>query len=236
MASPSIPSSPPLSSVEEDVENVDAGGALPVLKWPVGSFRQLMLTVRMPDEYGARYPKGGDTATDAPAGFVTLFFDFFGHGNFRLLLTVFMADLLEYYRIHISQLSPLGMVRAHHFEYCFKSQDLEPAVERFRRFYKLQVQLSFYSFQLHMGAFKILEQPPKGFTQWKSKFFYVKEAAVACKQYFQSVFVNIPKEKFDHSHFGSAGMVSGAPGSFVDSIDQQGFVVSLYDVAVETGQ
>ncbi|MFS8008348.1 hypothetical protein Hanom_Chr14g01271621 [Helianthus anomalus] len=31
-----------------------------------------------------------------------------------------MADLLEYYMIHISQLSPLGMVCARHFEYCFR--------------------------------------------------------------------------------------------------------------------
>ncbi|MFS7967681.1 hypothetical protein Hanom_Chr09g00788611 [Helianthus anomalus] len=56
MASPSIPSSPPSSQVEEDVENVDAGGALPV----------------MPEEYGARYPGEGDTAVDAPTGIITV--------------------------------------------------------------------------------------------------------------------------------------------------------------------
>ncbi|MFS8018539.1 hypothetical protein Hanom_Chr15g01393231 [Helianthus anomalus] len=108
MASPSIPSSPPSSSVEEDAENVEVGGALPVLKWNIMAFRKLMLTVRLPDEYGSTYPKDGDTAADAPVEFVTLFADMFGLGNFRLPLMVFMANFLEYYRIHLSQLSPFG--------------------------------------------------------------------------------------------------------------------------------
>ncbi|KAJ0800395.1 hypothetical protein HanPI659440_Chr03g0102541 [Helianthus annuus] len=61
MASPSVPSTQPSSTVEENVENVDAGDGLPVLKWTVGSFRQLLLNVRMPEEYGARFMVEGDT-------------------------------------------------------------------------------------------------------------------------------------------------------------------------------
>ncbi|MFS7956545.1 hypothetical protein Hanom_Chr07g00655861 [Helianthus anomalus] len=79
-----------------------------------------------------------------------------------------MADLLEYYRIDISQLSPLGMVRIHHFEYCFWSQGIEPTIEHFRLFYQLQVQLGFDSFFDRKGVKKILEMPPKGFHQWNS--------------------------------------------------------------------
>ncbi|MFS7951573.1 hypothetical protein Hanom_Chr07g00596771 [Helianthus anomalus] len=142
MASPLKPSSPPASPVEEDVETSEAGGSLPVIK--------------MPAEYGEIYLKDGETTVDAPAGYVTLFSEFFVLRNFWLSLTVFMAELLEYYRIHISQLSPLGMVRARHFEYCFRSQDIEPTLENFRRFYQLHVQLGFYSFQLRDGTFKIL--------------------------------------------------------------------------------
>ncbi|MFS8024334.1 hypothetical protein Hanom_Chr16g01462021 [Helianthus anomalus] len=70
---------------------------------------------------------------------VTLFADFFGNCNLRLSLSAFIADLLEYYRIHISQLSPLGMVRARHLEYCFRSQEIVPTVADFRRFYQMHV-------------------------------------------------------------------------------------------------
>ncbi|KAJ0680934.1 hypothetical protein HanPI659440_Chr16g0630061 [Helianthus annuus] len=113
----------------------------------------------------------------------TLFSDFFGICNLRLPLTIFMVDLLEFYRIHISQLSPLGMVRACHFKYCFRSQDIVLLVENFRRFYQMHTQLSFSSFRPREGAPKIMSSPPKGLTTWKSKFFYVKEAAVGCKQF-----------------------------------------------------
>ncbi|KAJ0611552.1 hypothetical protein HanRHA438_Chr01g0021411 [Helianthus annuus] len=163
MASPLVPSSPLSSPVEENLENVEGGDALPVLNWTIASFRSLMLNVQMPEEYGAMFPAYSDTAADAPAGYITLFADFFGEGNFRLPLKVFIADLLEFYRIHISQLSPLWMVRARHFEYCFRSQEIELTVEHFRRFYQMNAQLGFYSFQTHKGAFKILKHPPKGF-------------------------------------------------------------------------
>ncbi|MFS7963430.1 hypothetical protein Hanom_Chr08g00737971 [Helianthus anomalus] len=48
---------------------------------------------------------------------VTLFADFFILCNLRLPVTVFVADFPEYYKIRISQMSPLGMVRVRHFEY-----------------------------------------------------------------------------------------------------------------------
>ncbi|MFS7993357.1 hypothetical protein Hanom_Chr12g01093101 [Helianthus anomalus] len=126
---------------------------------------------------------------------ITLFTDFFVLCNLRLPLTVFMAEFLEYNRIHISQLSPLGMVRARHFDYCFRSQDVEPKLEDFRRFYQMHAQVGIYSFRLRDNAPKFILAPSMGFTTWKSKFFYVREAAVACKQYFRDVSMNIPKEK-----------------------------------------
>ncbi|KAJ0702773.1 hypothetical protein HanPI659440_Chr14g0543461 [Helianthus annuus] len=181
-----------------------------------------MTSLRMPEEHGATYPNDGDTAADAPAGMITLFADFLGLGNFRLPLTVFMADLLEYYRIHLSQLSLLGMVRVRHFEYCFQSQEIEPTVEKVPAILPAAspTRVLFF-FSLRTGAFKILPNPPKGFTllgfysfslsvpvrlkffrilprvlpSGNQSFFYVKEAAVACKHHFMSVFGPIPKEK-----------------------------------------
>ncbi|KAF5774613.1 hypothetical protein HanRHA438_Chr13g0612941 [Helianthus annuus] len=113
---------------------------------------------------------------------VTMFVDFFVTCNLRLPLTVFMVDSLEFYKIHTSQLSPLGMVRARHFEYCFRSKNSEPLVEGFRQFYQMHVQLGFYFFRWRDNAPKLMSSPPKGFTAWKSKFFYVKEDWAAALQ------------------------------------------------------
>ncbi|KAF5798945.1 hypothetical protein HanRHA438_Chr07g0309211 [Helianthus annuus] len=118
MTSPSIPSSattvnPDSASsptVEEEAEVNAPDKNLPVLKWTESSFNNLMTTVQMPVAYGARYPQEGDTTGDAPTGYVSMFADWFDACNLRLPLTVFMGEVLEYYKIHISQLSPLGML------------------------------------------------------------------------------------------------------------------------------
>ncbi|MFS7989078.1 hypothetical protein Hanom_Chr11g01042511 [Helianthus anomalus] len=70
-----------------------------------------MRDIQMPSKYGAIYPQEGDTATDASAGYVTMWSDFFGVCNLCLPLTVFVTEVLEWYKFHISQLSPFGMIR-----------------------------------------------------------------------------------------------------------------------------
>ncbi|KAJ0802133.1 hypothetical protein HanPI659440_Chr03g0125711 [Helianthus annuus] len=118
MAEPSNPHSTigenpePSSPVAAEEEEGDApGGGLPVLKWSKASFDNLMTDVQMPTEYGAILPQEGDTAADAPAGYVTMWVDFFSVCNLWLPLTVFVAEDLEWYKLHISQLSPFGMIR-----------------------------------------------------------------------------------------------------------------------------
>ncbi|MFS8007665.1 hypothetical protein Hanom_Chr14g01263751 [Helianthus anomalus] len=66
---------------------------------------------------------------------ITLYVDFFVEGNFRLPSTHFMAVILHHYAFHISQLSPMGMVRVHHFEFVCRYQGLEPTVEKFKVLY-----------------------------------------------------------------------------------------------------
>ncbi|KAF5810759.1 hypothetical protein HanXRQr2_Chr04g0173381 [Helianthus annuus] len=109
MAEPSNPYSTPgenpepSSPVAAEEEEGDAlGGGLSVLKWSKASFDNLMMDVQMPQEYGAIHPQEGDTAADAPAGYVIMLADFFGVCNLRLLLTVFFAEVLEWYKLHIS--------------------------------------------------------------------------------------------------------------------------------------
>ncbi|KAJ0800328.1 hypothetical protein HanPI659440_Chr03g0101701 [Helianthus annuus] len=163
--SPTQPTPPSSPTAEEEPEVVPVGKLLLALKWKYTDFQILMTKIQMPEAYGAMFPQVGDTAGDALAGMVIMFSDFFGICNIRPPLTVFMVDLLESYNIHISQLSPLGMVRARHFEYCFRSQNLEPLVEDFQQFYQLHVMLGFYSFYLRKTAPKIMPVLPKGLTK-----------------------------------------------------------------------
>ncbi|KAJ0763980.1 hypothetical protein HanPI659440_Chr08g0287021 [Helianthus annuus] len=191
MAEPSSPhnvegENPERPLVAEEEEDGAAGSGLPALKWTRKSFDRLMLEVQMPSEYGARYPSEGDTGADAPAGYVTMWSDFFGDCNLRLPLTVFVVDILEWYKVHISQVSPFGMIRIRNFEFTFRALGIEPTVGDFRRFYQMTVFMGFFSFRQRDGTPKLMT-PPKGMTMWKKKFFYIKSAALAVDMTFRNV-------------------------------------------------
>ncbi|MFS7978020.1 hypothetical protein Hanom_Chr10g00910771 [Helianthus anomalus] len=79
--------------------------------------------VPFPVEWDARYPLQDQTIADSPPGYISLFPDFFLDGIFRLPTTTFMVSILHFYGFHISQLSPIGMVRIRHFEFICNLRD-----------------------------------------------------------------------------------------------------------------
>ncbi|MFS7911213.1 hypothetical protein Hanom_Chr02g00115461 [Helianthus anomalus] len=89
-----------------------------------------------------------------------------------------MAHILHYYGFHISQMSPPDMVRVRHFEFLCRSHGIEPTVEKFRVFYRLILNIGFYSFSNRGSAKKIMLNPPKSFNDWKQKFFFSREEVV----------------------------------------------------------
>ncbi|MFS8023148.1 hypothetical protein Hanom_Chr16g01448031 [Helianthus anomalus] len=80
---------------------------LPPLKWSKEVFDDLVQNFKFRDSWGVRYPDDGQTVADAPTGYITLFWDYFTEGNFRLPMTKFFLDILAYYKFQISQLHPI---------------------------------------------------------------------------------------------------------------------------------
>uniref|UniRef100_A0A251RMQ0 Putative transposase (Putative), gypsy type n=1 Tax=Helianthus annuus TaxID=4232 RepID=A0A251RMQ0_HELAN len=151
---------------------------LPPLKWSRASFDGLVQNFKFPESWGALFPEEGQTAADAPAGYITLFWDFFCDGNFRLPVKKFFLEILEFYNIHLSQLHPIGMVRVRHFEFVCRTMHIEPTVPRFRVFHQMHCTQGFYSFVQRASAKKILLHPPKSFHDWKQKFFFIKAGVI----------------------------------------------------------
>ncbi|KAJ0623208.1 hypothetical protein HanIR_Chr01g0029231 [Helianthus annuus] len=182
--------------MSEEHQEVPASeeGPVPVLKWDLGLFEQIVRSFRFPPEWDARYPAQGQTAADAPPGYITLYEDFFLQGNFRLPATNFLGSILSYYQFHISQMSPPGMVRVRHFEFLCQSHGIEPTVDKFRSFYQLQRTMGFFSFASRGAAKKILLNPPKSFHDWKPKFFFIREEVVSVAMTFREWTEAIPKE------------------------------------------
>ncbi|KAF5822881.1 hypothetical protein HanRHA438_Chr01g0032751 [Helianthus annuus] len=168
---------------EDSLEEMSVG--LPPLKWSKKVFDGLVQNFKFPNSWGVRYPNDGQTAADAPAGYITLFWDYFTEGNFRLPVTRLFLDILAYYKFHISQLHPIGMVWIRHFEFLCRSMHIEPTVNHFRVFYQFHCSQGFYSFAQRSSAKKILLDPPKSFHDWKPKIFFIKVGVISMKMTFR---------------------------------------------------
>ncbi|MFS7911167.1 hypothetical protein Hanom_Chr02g00114861 [Helianthus anomalus] len=158
---------------------------LPPLKWSRATFDGLIRNLRFPENLGVEYPEESQTAADAPAWYVTLFWDFFCAGNFRLPVTKFFLEILEYYKFHISQMHPIVMVRVRHFEFVCQAMNIEPTVSRFRVFHQMHCSRGFYSFVERASTKKILLNPPKSFHDWKQKFFFIKVGVIPMRMSFR---------------------------------------------------
>ncbi|MFS8021024.1 hypothetical protein Hanom_Chr16g01422621 [Helianthus anomalus] len=79
---------------EEEIQVEE--GLVPALKWDQGLFEQLVRGFQFLAEWDARYPQQGQTAVDAPPGYITLLADFFFEGNFHFPATHFMAMILTF--------------------------------------------------------------------------------------------------------------------------------------------
>ncbi|KAJ0599120.1 hypothetical protein HanHA300_Chr00c0019g0682991 [Helianthus annuus] len=149
----------------------DMSSSLPPLKWSEEIFDGLVQNLKFPKSWGVMYLEEGQTTTKAPAVYITLFWDYFTDGNFQLPVIRFVLDILGYYKFHISQLNPMGMVQIRHFEFLCRSMHIEPT--------------GFYSFAQRLSAKKILLSPPKSFHEWKPKFFYIKAGGIPMKMTFR---------------------------------------------------
>ncbi|MFS8034086.1 hypothetical protein Hanom_Chr17g01577071 [Helianthus anomalus] len=131
------------------------------LKWSRETFDGLIRNFRFPESWDARYPDEGQTTADAPAGYITLFWDFFSLGKFRLHVTKFFLDILAYYKFHISQMHPIGMDKVRHVKFVCHMMHIEPSVTQFQVFHQMHCSQGFYSFMQWASTKKILLQPPK---------------------------------------------------------------------------
>ncbi|KAF5783160.1 hypothetical protein HanRHA438_Chr11g0517361 [Helianthus annuus] len=154
----------------------EMSAVIPPLKWSKETFDGLVQNFKFPDSWGATYPEEGQTAAQAPAGYITLFWDYFTEGNFGLPVTRFFLDILAYYKFHISQLHPIKKVRIRHLEFFCLSMYIEPTVNRFRVFYQLHCSQGFYSFAQCSSAKKILCTLQNIFTSGNRNFSSSKPA------------------------------------------------------------
>ncbi|MFS8018242.1 hypothetical protein Hanom_Chr15g01389801 [Helianthus anomalus] len=112
-------------------------------------------------EWNPVLPSRTDTTFLLREGKIILFIDFFKFCNFRLPVTKFFKLVLDYYRIHISQLHPLGLVKL-------------------RAFFVLVWKSPLFTFDRRDADVSCLRDIPTSSKDkdWKKKIFYIDASVI----------------------------------------------------------
>ncbi|KAJ0496998.1 hypothetical protein HanPSC8_Chr13g0556851 [Helianthus annuus] len=108
-------------------------------------------------------------------------------------MTMFTAEVLTNYGLHISQINALGLPRLTHFEFICRANRIEPTFEMFNMFYFVSYTSGFYSFNSRTsGVSSCSTNPPKSLHDWKQKFFYIRRGVIPVDMHFRAESEGVP--------------------------------------------
>ncbi|GKE70239.1 hypothetical protein Tco_1528311 [Tanacetum coccineum] len=82
---------------------------------------------------------------------IGLYEQHFKFSGIRVPFSALLLAVIKHFRVHISQLVPLGLKRLTMFELYYRSLDIVPSVNLFRVFYKVSKQGHWFSFEKRVG-------------------------------------------------------------------------------------
>ncbi|KAM0024793.1 hypothetical protein Hdeb2414_s0022g00619761 [Helianthus debilis subsp. tardiflorus] len=134
---------------------------------------------KIPERFSPTLPGPNDSAECTPDRIVIYTLSF-SSCSVRYPLSTFKVDLLRHFRVHFSQLHPLGFMRVVHFELPCVAVSGEPSIPLFCMFYKLISDGDWFTFAKWKDnisppcySFMPTSTYPK---EWKSRFIFVSAA------------------------------------------------------------
>nr|GEZ64378.1 putative transposase (putative), gypsy type [Tanacetum cinerariifolium] len=106
-------------------------------------------------------PGPNQSIRSSPVGKIGVYTRFFDRANFRIPLSRFLEDVLEYFRINLSQLSVIAAAKVSHFEILCNVHAYVPTVGLFGRFYVNSKNKGWLSFKMDLFTFIRHSDPTK---------------------------------------------------------------------------
>ncbi|GJZ91781.1 hypothetical protein Tco_0663846, partial [Tanacetum coccineum] len=123
-------------------------------------------------------PAASASIADFPEGKVGVYTRFFEFANQRVPLSLFMCNVLNYYRLHISQLHCIGAAKITNFEVNCRLLAIHPTVHLFRAFYHTSWSNGWVSFSKRVGRLQCYTEKLDALRCWREMFFWVYDALV----------------------------------------------------------
>ncbi|MFS8013905.1 hypothetical protein Hanom_Chr15g01338471 [Helianthus anomalus] len=94
----------------------------------------------------------------------------FDYCNYRLPLTKFLIDVLMFHQVHLSQMNPFGLAKVSHFELSCRGLGLDPDLDVFRAFYRLNRTGDWYTFEVRNKNAPCFSWITSSMKDWKGRF------------------------------------------------------------------
>ncbi|GJX15427.1 hypothetical protein Tco_0216259 [Tanacetum coccineum] len=132
----------------------------------------------LPDLY-SRFPDVGFTMDRLLADAIGIYSEFLRFFGVRVPFSTFLLYVLKYFKVHISQLVPLGLNKVVSFEVVCRDLNIVPTVTLFRVFQCLCKQCDWFYFSKHRNTEDVcMDDGPSSLKKWKDKFFLIDRRAV----------------------------------------------------------
>ncbi|KAJ0725994.1 hypothetical protein HanPI659440_Chr12g0465241 [Helianthus annuus] len=95
--------------------------------------------------------------------------------NYRVPFSRFLIRVLQFFRVHISQVNPFGLSRVNHFEISCRALDQKPDLNIFRYFYEFITAGDWYTFAHRKGVPSPSSDERSNLKNWKDNFFWLDD-------------------------------------------------------------
>ena len=146
-----------------------------------GDVREAARVYGIPEDLHPRLPPPGMTMERVPRNAIGLYEAYFEFSGIRVPFSTFLLQVLNHFRVHISQLVPIGLTKVILFEVYCRSLNFAPYVTLFRLFYMLQKQGHWFSFARRTGKngpARIFNETCSSLKHWKDRFFLIDRRAI----------------------------------------------------------
>ncbi|GJX64403.1 hypothetical protein Tco_0298746 [Tanacetum coccineum] len=141
--------------------------------------KDLVKTYRIPLDLHPCLPDLGFTMDRLHAGSIGIYSKFLWFSGFRVPFLTFLISVLKYFKVHISQLVPLGLNKVVSFEVVCYDLNIVPTVTLFSVFQCLCKQWDWFSFSKRRNTEDIcMDDGPSSLKKGKNKFSLIDRRAI----------------------------------------------------------
>ncbi|GJV13381.1 hypothetical protein Tco_1354922 [Tanacetum coccineum] len=137
------------------------------------------LIIKIPRDLHPRLPSEEFVMSELPDDAIGLYHRIIDFSGVRIPFSSFLLALIMHYKVHFTQLSPLGLNKVFTFEVLCRSFQIESMVTLFRAFQTLCKQGDWFSFaKCHAPSSVCIDDNCSYMKHWKSSFFLIDRRVI----------------------------------------------------------